>query len=1326
MDWVGIVRSATCSIVFLLTFQIGFSAGDDLKVAQLVLSPDKLDVGTHSGLRVLHTDGASVGEHAVNFLEEMSALLETGGEIDLSKLNKLDWVLLFCLHTSYECGSLQGAEEFALELLDRPSLQRTKLSLSVKFPISPAGEHLYKSKLKKLSKSISEMPFESLQGIVAAAASLEIPQLKESKFLQALMVNVSHELIARENGNLPSDSNDWSVEALEPNSSCRDELGLLLDKWIALRDELKVIPLVSRNTLDGQLYKEGFQNLFSIIAALDLIEGNYRTIERSHASLAAFQNAYPKEPFLQDWLKAASRAMPAMEVDAFGAIIDSEEGENRFSIDFMAIVALGYLDSLETVKQNVVTHNYQNIEWDSIRDEQLPRIYRPNLVESVDGLVGPSSLSKKDLDRLYSILDYFYYNSRRCEVFRHNQVLHKKALFYSFAHFVSECRRLNFAQRKEYAKFLERFNRFSSNASGLEKSIFLAHMQWTRLFWDQRVWDDASGIIRGAGQGFVLSQDERSYLREHVTPISTICKRLTMPFDFSPSEFDANVPALSSDSLIYKMLTEDGQFMGEGLRLTLCDLFKTAYDGKFILEKTRTGSGAGDGTGDADEIKSITLSFPAIKDASSITLENAVARFSGDPVQNGRRTLGAIFRTESSRYSPDSDALKQLRAVTPVEYRESLYQFYERPKVIVEKKVSGGLQRVRKEPGYLNRFGGKLTIEWKDSRERYLFEEPVRSLIQLSIAKQQIEKGLRFHRSVGFQFEPDIRTGEWLDKDVAKGNLIKAREHYLIATTFYKGLTDERTMESANIFGGVDAAYRLGNFVDYEDPDLPYRSKHPEIVCGTPLAVIGDDDGSASWAALGIAKGLSKADALVKRVDAGQDAFGFSGAVQMVAGVEELYNKLEFFAASLKNAKIDVPVSIVQQTLTLQREEFAKNSMHERVYARAFELGAIEQQLIGAELAVEKAQYGIGASEGDLFEAHFDTEANRQLALGAQELAAAALLEGNLTAYEAFAANAQVEILLSALPAYSLELRKAELLLGHSDELVTKMQDILAVKRQRYMSRKSRNLGQIIRLVAVQIVDKVCAAYALPPLGSIVNQTFEGIKAAQDGDWSQAIGRLRNVAAMSGAEDWVKGQGEKVVRNILSSEKMKGFKKTFDELEEKKLFKELKKTVKESRLDEFATAKALSFINNKGKGFLPDDLIDNLVKPEDFQWAAGSDVETLAKEAVGTAAAKQGQVLLEQVARSGLSNSLKVLDDNSKLRSFVEKKLGVKAEGKFEFDKQVKKAADEVRDHVAGSVRTLIEDLKQPQKEQIARRQVESVVRKLRSDSQVTVSDPEF
>ncbi|MCS7304164.1 MAG: hypothetical protein NZ602_03530 [Thermoguttaceae bacterium] len=471
----------------------------------------------------------------------------------------------------------------------------------------------------------------------------------------------------------------------------------------------------------------------------------------------------------------------------------------------------------------------------------------------------------------------------------------------------------------------------------------------------------------------------------------------------------------------------------------------------------------------------------------------------------------------------------------------------------------------------------------------------------------------------------------------------------------------------------------------------------------------------------GVFRGIIQNRTGLERVDAGEDACGFTGAVEMVAGVEELFQKLEFLAHCLQEGMVEQVVQPIHQSLTLQREEFGTRAMDQRVIEEGYRLAAIELQLAQSQLMEQRAALEMGIRESELFAAHFNTEAARQLAEAAHLEAAQALLEGNIRKYELFVIKAEYEMLMTALPSYLLQLHRAEAGLGASEQLLGELKEELYKKRQEYLRNKSKDIGSIIRAVVVGLVDAVASVWGLPPIGSIVNRTFEGIQALSRGEWGVAFNNFANVAKLSGLDKEAEEFFQRQVNNIQLPSWVHNIRNSPG-------IQSIASIARDSGLEEFGKAKALAVLNAAGKSFLPPDLADALVPPENFQWANDVSSEQI-KQLLVAQAVKQGTNILKELGRSSLLQALSALGaDNadkkgSKFYEFLVQKTGLQPEERADFEGALTKCLHQARTEVSTAFRALFEDKKLELRQQVA---LALAVNKLRRDAPPQIQDGDF
>lgn len=517
----------------------------------------------------------------------------------------------------------------------------------------------------------------------------------------------------------------------------------------------------------------------------------------------------------------------------------------------------------------------------------------------------------------------------------------------------------------------------------------------------------------------------------------------------------------------------------------------------------------------------------------------------------------------------------------------------------------------------------QLNVRWnRDYGGKAIYESSVSSLIALATVAN-LEKRAEFkHRQIGFVYEPELTSGAWLDDVPKLDKRLEVRGYYVSSQAIMRALLAK---QESGLYG------RLNKLL-LQEPSVDYFST--QRLSNVPLEASSIMRGAKSVSPFrhAIKASYNSNRAQLKKLDQGRDAFGYTGIMQMASGIGELLDKIRFYATLLEQENVERLSKVVETELTVDREEYAVERHRNSVYAKSFELAEIDKRIELSALEIEIAKLNVDKSDAEALASHFDIEASRQLAESAHALATEALLDQNLQDYAAFQIEAQVQLLLFNLPRYQFHLHVAGERLGSSAEVIDELKRLLASKRQAYLSEDNRDLENIVKQVAVKIIDTVASSYGLPKLGTILVTTYDGIQAANDGQYGKAIAHLTDAAKLAGADKYIADK----VDVILDTEGMEWVRGVYDDLEKNDTINSIIEIAQESGLDKLAEAKSLAIVRNVGKGVLSDQELNAIIPPSALENLSSKDIV----EVVSTSATKRVETLLRQNFKSGLKGAL--------------------------------------------------------------------------------------
>jgi hypothetical protein len=508
------------------------------------------------------------------------------------------------------------------------------------------------------------------------------------------------------------------------------------------------------------------------------------------------------------------------------------------------------------------------------------------------------------------------------------------------------------------------------------------------------------------------------------------------------------------------------------------------------------------------------------------------------------------------------------------------------------------------------------------------------------------------------------------------------------------------------LLGFLRMAYFHGTKIPPSDNenDLPDSIPLKRIGRPTPLGMIPperdwmrnvDNDGRRRPCLPPLAslydQALARADiALRARREAlsmGLDAFGFQGPVQR-GSVEQLEKTLKAYGDLLGTAQVTEVRNMAERALTLDREEELVQAADAEVLRELGTLSALERDLQVARFGVTHEELGQEAAKIDALAYHFVQESARQRADAARSYAAEALVEYNEKAFQTFQTRAQYEMILTALPAYIVELAKAQNQLGKTDQKIKDFDAQLVAKRREYLDSKGKDLGSLISSIAFKLVDVACMAYGLPPLGSLVQSSFTAIKAAADEDWDTAFHSAMNAAKLVGVdEQYLKNQAQDWCKSL-------GVGDLVESIQQNKALQKLGKSAKDAGIDQYVGVQLACLANNAAKSVLPAKMREAFLTAGDqpaFSKGLHFDNDSKAAKTllIGTVASG-GQRLIDNFLRSPANAALQALGDSKRLKTWIINTKGQRGLDASVQDDELEKALEEMRGHAVEGANEIV------------------------------------
>jgi len=415
---------------------------------------------------------------------------------------------------------------------------------------------------------------------------------------------------------------------------------------------------------------------------------------------------------------------------------------------------------------------------------------------------------------------------------------------------------------------------------------------------------------------------------------------------------------------------------------------------------------------------------------------------------------------------------------------------------------------------------------------------------------------------------------------------------------------------------------------------------------------------------------------------ASRDAFGIVGPLQASNGTQDLISTMSMLATWLQQNDLGALSRWVKTTTDRQEASIAADAADDDVVAEAALLGAAQKDLEIANRFINYNRLGADSLRSDAVAHHFLQESARLHAEAAQARAAIGLLKWNRDSYEIFQVKAQYEMILEALPRYYLELRKSELELGQITDLVNDLAQEIARERQNYLDEDHKDVGDIVRAITVKVVDCVCAFYGLPPLGTLINTTFEGIQAAAKGDWEAAFQNFADVAQKTGFDTLMKDKLDDWGKDL-------GVDQLLDGLQNNHQFQNFATFAKQAGLSDAAESYGLCLVNRAAKSVLPPKAgpaVDILFPDANLHGFSGKHLSDRLLATVST----EGQRLGEAYLRSSGQQILESLSDDKKYQDFINDKL---LNGSHTIDAADTQAMlKSARDHALADVKATLDD----------------------------------
>ena len=1185
----------------------------------------------------------------------------------------IDWIYALVQLAARRYPSTDNSAAYIVNVTDRPTLTTKRFTFDAGLQPGLGTQDLLTRRQDAWHKRLrSEVPNSVLEGCLQALTGNDA--WRDDRLVDALFLEISNLLVdeSREGAHLPK-STQWRADPKLGSTFSHDRAlaSRITSFWATRRNSLSKLKPIEFASLEKNVFQLTLATYWPAHPQGGDFEPFFRVIRSAEVDSANLADELVEIVVNILVENRAERSVDQAQLDVRRVLIESqlncplESGVSLpRSIDFLKHYLQAFISN-HPIEQSDLEGTQYSIRWVDFPKYLHQKPACPVIRPSVKG-----DVSEEDRRTLVKAIKHFFDRTDRVNKLRGDDHAHSALLLTGFSLLVRDVR----DDESKAAELLKAWaGPVLERSERSEALLLLAHLKWLRLFWNQQDWAESVGDVN--------SSQLNSIRGRRVEALVMLAEQCTLP------GAKLSGKAGSHDDLVAYMrrMADNAQAPGESSTWKFClQIYNTVFAGRLQLVEKAIELEKIKGLELKAENKAIPretrLSLVVPPSESILSSEQLLAHAGRERHEFlvrkfnhivGRREpekLSLRFKVFETRYAKDqllTDLVQFFSSDAPVEY----------PK------------------------GALAGLEPFSADDDYLFGDALRDLALLCYSRQELSVGEREHMRAGFIFQPEIEAGVVFKNGEIARQLRTARRHYLNA---YAASMTFMTGPLAHARFGVDDVLRIQVAEDNEKFVDRFQAMPAERWCRpTSLELLAGNvrnvdnlrwPGPDSLVGVGVFRNVVRARELINRVDSGQDLFAFSGAVQMTSGPEELANRIRMLAGWLDKGLIAQPAKSARLSLFAQRSDYVAESHRQRIHEEAARLAAIDVELVQANLRFEDASLDIGGKDASLIAAHFDTEAQRQFAEGAHAQAVGALLHQNLAEYELFAVKAQIEMLLTALPSYCLHARKAELSVDLAETLLAELENELSVMRQEYLNSKGKSLGDIIKNVLVKVVDVVCTCYGLPPIGSIVDQSFSAIKSASDGDWNSAMRGLGNVASMTGLDN----KAEAFVNERLND---LGLDKLSTNLQKSGFLNLIQDVAAETGMDKFAEAKALSLLNQAGKSFLPSDLTDALIPPEKSKWAdkiTGDDL----KSAVLSRAGKAGGDILQELGRVGTLKLLDELgngtaaDNGSKVRELIEQKLGIDRKKHANFDITLKESLADARKGLSQSLKTLLEEVK--------------------------------
>lgn len=270
--------------------------------------------------------------------------------------------------------------------------------------------------------------------------------------------------------------------------------------------------------------------------------------------------------------------------------------------------------------------------------------------------------------------------------------------------------------------------------------------------------------------------------------------------------------------------------------------------------------------------------------------------------------------------------------------------------------------------------------------------------------------------------------------------------------------------------------------------------------------------------------GMMRTRSQIARLKSGMDAFapGAIGASAHFDGgdaegggsylgrLASLKNELKDIVSSTARRE-DADLNVNQAIFTLQKADHLVAAAAEHYVASKFDL-------LQAQQTVQLKTLQIAESQALTDVVMWGIKESQALAEARDEEQKAAFLDFHSAELEVEATEYAVAQILNAIPSYIVQFEYASQLVEPAKKAVEQYLQYADTARLKWKEEHEKPLLDILKTIAVVVVDCVCKANGLPPLGSIAEGVAIGIESATRGDFNGFARNLSKAAQLAGVD----------------------------------------------------------------------------------------------------------------------------------------------------------------------------------------------------------------